>query len=216
MHLACLKRTILLGCLVDHITEKDSFPYEEIPGFPVSTVEGHAGKLVFGKINGVSVMCMQGRFHFYEGYSLAKCCMPIRVMKLVGCTHLITTNAAGGLNKSYKIGDIMLIKDHVNYMGLHGTSPLIGTNDTRFGPRFPSMTKAYDTDLIKLAKQIGKELGADGLIHEGVYTCVAGPNYETVAELKMFEILGIDAMGMSTVHEVITARHCGLTVFAFR
>lgn len=161
-------------------------------------------------------MCMQGRFHYYEGYPLAKCCMPVRVMKLVGCTHLIATNAAGGLNKSYEVGDIMILKDHINFMGFAGNNPLQGPNDPRFGPRFPPMNKAYDSDLIKLAKQTGTELGIENNIHEGVYTCLGGPNYETVAELKMLRILGVDAVGMSTVHEVVTARHCDLTVFAFR
>jgi len=202
-----------LGHLADNLKESDSFPYEDIPSFPVSTVDGHAGKMIFGLLNGVEVMCMQGRFHYYEGYPLAKCSMPVRVMKLVGCTHLIATNAAGGLNNTYNVGDIMIVKDHINIMGFAGNSPLQGPNDLRFGPRFPPMSKAYDPDLIQIAQNLAKDTGMD--FHTGVYTCVGGPNYETVAELRMWKILGVDAVGMSTVHEVITARHCDMKVFAF-
>lgn len=208
--------SLIPDALAENVTEQEVFPYEEIPDFPVSTVEGHVGQMVFGKLNGVTVMCMQGRFHYYEGYPLAKCCMPVRVMKLVGCTHLIATNAAGGLNKSYEVGDIMILKDHINFMGFAGNNPLQGPNDPRFGLRFPPMNQAYDAKLIALAKQVGKELGMEKNLHEGVYTCLGGPNYETVAELRMLKILGVDAVGMSTVHEVVTARHCDLTVFAFR
>jgi len=204
-----------LNALADNLTEKDEFPYEIIPQFPLSTVEGHLGQMVFGYLNGVPVMCMQGRFHYYEGYPLAKCCMPIRVMKLLGCTHLVATNAAGGLNDNYNVGDIMILHDHINFMGFAGNNPLQGPNDPRFGPRFPPMNKAYDADLIKLGKKIAKDMGMEEKTHLGVYTCLGGPNYETVAELKMLKILGVDAVGMSTVHEVITARHCDLTVFAF-
>lgn len=141
--------------------------------------------------------------------------MPIRVMKLVGCTHLIATNAAGGLNPKYKVGDIVIVKDHINIMGFAGNNPLQGPNDTRFGPRFPPMNKAYDKRLTEYAFQIAREIGIADDVHEGVYTCLGGPNYETVAELKMLKILGVDAVGMSTVHEIITARHCDLTAFAF-
>lgn len=215
-HYFVTKFTSSTDALADSVTDRDSFPYEDIPGFPLSTVEGHIGRMVFGYLNGVPVMCMQGRFHYYEGYPLAKCCMPVRVMKLVGCTHLIATNAAGGLNKSYEVGDIMVLKDHINFMGFAGNNPLQGPNDPRFGPRFPPMNKAYDAKLRQLAKQIGKEMGVEKHLHEGVYTCLGGPNYETVAELRMLSILGVDAVGMSTVHEVVTARHCDLTVFAFR
>lgn len=141
--------------------------------------------------------------------------MPIRVMKLVGCSHLIATNAAGGLNPNYKVGDIVIVKDHINIMGFAGNNPLQGPNDTRFGPRFPPMNKAYDRRLTDYAFQIAREMGIERDVHEGVYTCLGGPNYETVAELKMLKILGVDAVGMSTVHEIITARHCDLTAFAF-
>lgn len=191
-----------LGSLAEDIDDAQVIPYQSIPNFPESTVEGHAGELIFGNINNVPVMCMKGRFHYYEGYPLAKCCMPIRVMKLVGVTHLIATNAAGGLNEKYNVGDIVMIKDHINMMGFAGNNPLQGPNDTRFGPRFPPMNKAYDVEMKQHALQIGRELGIQDQMHEGVYTCLGGPNYETVAELRMLKILGVDCVGMSTVHEV--------------
>lgn len=204
-----------MGSIADSLTEKQCFPYEEIPHFPVSTVKGHVGQLVFGYLENVPVMCMQGRFHYYEGYPLWKCAMPVRVMKLVGVTHLIATNAAGGLNPNYKIGDIMLVKDHVNMMGFAGNNPLQGPNDDRFGPRFPPMNKAYSTSLLEIGSQVAEEMGIADIVHKGVYTCLGGPSFETVAELKMLRMVGVDAVGMSTVHEVITARHCDLTVFTF-
>lgn len=203
------------GSLADVLENPIALPYETIPNFPVSTVTGHHGRLVFGYLKNVPVVCMQGRFHYYEGYPLWKCAMPVRVMKLVGVTHLIATNAAGGLNPTFKVGDIMLVKDHINIMGFAGNNPLQGPNDERFGPRFPPMNRAYCTDLIEKAKKIGEDLGIGHHIREGVYTCLGGPNFETVAELKMLHMLGVDAVGMSTVHEVITARHCDMTVFAF-
>lgn len=193
-----------LNHLAEILTEADSFPYEDIPNFPVSTVSGHVGRMVFGYLNGIEVMCMQGRFHAYEGYSLQRCAMPVRVMKLCGCSHLIATNAAGGLNDNYSVGDIMLIKDHVNIMGFAGNSSLLGPNDTRFGPRFPPMNKAYDPELIKIAQKLSSEMGFDNVTRTGVYTCLGGPNYETVAELNMWRLLGVDAIGMSTVS--LTAR----------
>lgn len=204
-----------LGSLADELTNTDIFDYENIPNFPISTVEGHVGRMVFGFLEDVPVMAMQGRFHYYEGYGLAKCSMPVRVMKLVGCTHLIATNAAGGLNTKFKVGDIMIVRDHINMMGFAGNNPLQGPNDPRFGPRFPPMTRAYDTHYIKVAKKVAKDMNIVNDVHEGVYTCLGGPNYETVAELRMLRTLGIDAVGMSTVHEVVTARHCDLKVFAF-
>ncbi|CAL7943164.1 unnamed protein product [Xylocopa violacea] len=204
-----------LGLLAESLEDKQCFPYEEIPHFPVSTVKGHQGQMVFGYLQGVPVMCMQGRFHYYEGYPLWKCAMPVRVMKLVGVTHLIATNAAGGLNPTYKVGDIMMVKDHVNMMGFAGNNPLQGPNDDRFGPRFPPMNKAYNSQLLEIGQQVAEEMGISDIVHKGVYTCLGGPNFETVAELKMLRMIGVDAVGMSTVHEVITARHCDLTVFAF-
>lgn len=170
---------------------------------------------MFGYLSGIPVVMMQGRFHYYEGYPLWKCAMPVRVMKLIGVNCLIATNAAGGLNPKYKVGDIMLVKDHINIMGFAGNNPLQGPNDERFGPRFPPMNKAYDKEFLENGKRIAKEIGIGDLVHEGVYTCLGGPNFETVAELRMLKMLGVDAVGMSTVHEVITARHCNLTVFAF-
>ncbi|KAL6424383.1 hypothetical protein ACFW04_009873 [Cataglyphis niger] len=204
-----------MGSIAESLVDKRCFPYEEIPHFPVSTVKGHTGQMVFGYLQGVPVMCMQGRFHYYEGYPLWKCAMPVRVMKLVGVTHLIATNAAGGLNPTYKVGDIMIVKDHVNMMGFAGNNPLQGPNDDRFGPRFPPMNKAYNAELIKIGRQVAEDMGIGDIVHKGVYTCLGGPNFETVAELKMLRMVGVDAVGMSTVHEVITARHCDLTVFAF-
>ncbi|XP_033207170.1 purine nucleoside phosphorylase-like isoform X3 [Belonocnema kinseyi] len=204
-----------MGSIADSLTEKKSFPYEEIPHFPVSTVKGHVGQLVFGYLENVPVMCMQGRFHYYEGYPLWKCAMPVRVMKLVGVTHLLATNAAGGLNPNYKVGDIMLVNDHVNLMGFAGNSPLQGPNDDRFGPRFPPMNKAYNKEILEIGSQVAEQMGIGDIVHKGVYTCLGGPSFETVAELKMLRMMGVDAVGMSTVHEVITARHCDLTVFAF-
>ncbi|XP_017767483.1 PREDICTED: purine nucleoside phosphorylase isoform X1 [Eufriesea mexicana] len=203
------------GSLTESIQNKQCFPYEDIPHFPVSTVKGHQGQMVFGYLQGVPIMCMQGRFHYYEGYPLWKCSMPVRVMKLIGVTHLIATNAAGGLNPTYKVGDIMMVKDHVNMMGFAGNNPLQGPNDDRFGPRFPPMSKAYDKDILQIGQQVAEEMGISNLVHKGVYTCLGGPNFETVAELRMLKMIGVDAVGMSTVHEVIIARHCDLSVFAF-
>lgn len=204
--------------LADKIENADKFPYKDIPGFPNTTVESHVGCLIFGKLNSIPVMCMQGRFHFYEGYPLARCCMPIKVMKLVGITNLIITNAAGGINKSYSVGDVMLIKDHINLMGIAGNGPLYAGGDSinRFGPLFFPMNQAYNSELIQIAKVIGKELNMEEFLQEGVYTCVGGPNYETVADVRMLKLIGADAVGMSTVHEVVTAKQMDMKVFAFR
>jgi len=204
-----------LGGLADLLEQKQDFPYEKIPHFPVSTVAGHAGKLVVGQMADVPVICMQGRFHMYEGYPLWKCSMPVRVFKLMGIDTLIVTNAAGGLNKKYKVGDIMIIKDHLNLPGFGGETALRGPNEERFGPRFPAMNTAYNPKLRLIAKQVASELGMDNFMREGVYTMVGGPAYETVAELKAMEALGVDAVGMSTIPEVMAARHCGLRCFAF-
>ncbi|XP_043216450.1 purine nucleoside phosphorylase-like isoform X1 [Amphibalanus amphitrite] len=204
-----------LGSLVDHLKEREAFPYEKIPNFPVSTVAGHDGQVVFGLLNGVPVMCMKGRFHSYEGYPLWKTAMPIRVMKLVGVNSVIVTNAAGGINDKYHVGDVMLIKDHINIPGFAGNSPLVGKNDENFGPRFPGMSNAYDKQLRQEAKNVVKEMGIEESVHEGVYVMLGGPSYETVAELRLLRLLGADAVGMSTVAEVVVARHCGMRVFAF-
>ncbi|XP_076264733.1 purine nucleoside phosphorylase-like isoform X2 [Rhynchophorus ferrugineus] len=204
-----------LGSLADCLTNPIVVSYDIIPHFPRSTVKGHAGALVFGYMSGVPTVCMKGRFHYYEGYPLWKCCMPIRIMKLLGVTHLFITNAAGGLNPDFKVGDIMFVRDHINLMGFAGNNPLQGPNDERFGPRFPPMNQAYNRDIIKLATKVAQEIGLGDNIHEGIYTCLGGPNFETVAELKMLKMLGADAVGMSTVHEVVTANHCDMTVFVF-
>ncbi|XP_008544694.1 purine nucleoside phosphorylase isoform X2 [Microplitis demolitor] len=204
-----------MSSIAESLTHQQIFPYEEIPHFPKSTVKGHVGQMVFGYLQDVPVMCMQGRFHYYEGYPLWKCAMPVRVMKLIGVTHLIATNAAGGLNPNFKVGDIMLVQDHLNIMGFAGNNPLQGPNDDRFGPRFPPMNKAYDRELLKVGREVAEEMGISDIVHKGVYTCLGGPSFETVAELKMLRMIGVDAVGMSTAHEVIAARHCNLTVFAF-
>jgi len=204
-----------LGGLANLLVDLDAFPYEEIPHFPVSTVAGHAGRMVVGLLGDVPIVCMQGRFHCYEGYALWKCAMPVRVMKLMGISHLIVTNAAGGLNPSYNIGDIMILKDHINMQGFAGDNPLKGHNEERFGPRFLAMNNSYDVRLRQMAIECAKDMGIGAHIHEGVYVMLGGPTYETVAELRLLRMLGIDAVGMSTVPEVIVARHCDMTVFAF-
>lgn len=196
-----------LGVLADEIENPVQVPYRDIPDFPVSTVEGHAGQLIFGLLNGVRVVVMQGRFHYYEGYSFEKVTFPVRVMKELGVETLIVTNAAGGINESFSPGDLMLITDHINNMG---TNPLIGPNDTRLGVRFPDLSEAYSNALRSMAKQVAAQLKID--IKEGVYVGNTGPSYETPAEIKMLRVLGGDAVGMSTVPEVIVARHSGLNV----
>lgn len=198
-----------LGGLADLILDPEYFDYKEIPNFPVSTVPGHAGRLVFGELNGQTVVCMQGRVHAYEGYPMWRITFPIRVMKLLGVEVLIATNACGGLNEEYDVGDLMIIKDHINLPGMSGTSPLIGPNDVRFGPRFPAMSEAYDPKLRKLAKKVGDDLGFD-FVREGVYVMQVGPCFETVTECKMLRNMGADVTGMSTVPEIIVARHCGM------
>ncbi|XP_026220321.1 purine nucleoside phosphorylase 6 [Anabas testudineus] len=201
-----------LGGLADLLDNKTAFPYEDIPHFPTSTVTGHAGQLVFGRLQGQECVCMQGRFHFYEGYNIHKVTYPVRVFRLLGVEALIVTNAAGGLNDSYKVGDIMLIKDHINMPGFAGQNPLCGHNDERFGVRFPCMSDAYDREMRELAKKTAKEQGCDSFLQEGVYCMLAGPSYETIAECRLLQMLGADAVGMSTVPEVLVARHCGLRV----
>lgn len=196
-----------LGVLADQISQPIIIPYADIPGFPISTVEGHAGQLVFGELCGKKVIAMQGRFHYYEGYSMDKVTFPVRVMKLLGAEKLVVTNAAGSVNESFKPGDLMLITDHINLMG---TNPLIGANELRFGPRFPDMSEAYNKDLRNLAKQIALQQGLD--LKEGIYVGNTGPTYETPAEVRMARVMGGDAVGMSTVPEVIVARHCGMRV----
>ncbi|MBO1514696.1 purine-nucleoside phosphorylase [Metabacillus bambusae] len=196
-----------LGVLADEIENPVKIPYNEIPNFPVSTVEGHAGQLVIGTLKEAKVIAMQGRFHFYEGYSLDKVTAPVRVMKELGVETLIVTNAAGGINESFEAGDLMLITDHINNMG---TNPLIGPNDASIGVRFPDMSESYNRKLRDMAKNIANELNIK--LQEGVYVGNTGPSYETPAEVRALRTLGGDAVGMSTVPEVIIARHAGLNV----
>ena len=196
-----------LGSLVNEITDKYEIGYETIPNFPVSTVEGHSGKLIFGKLGNKDIMAMQGRFHFYEGYSMKEVTFPIRVMRELGIKTLFVSNAAGGMNPSFEIGDLMIITDHINFFPEH---PLRGKNIS-YGPRFPDMSEAYNRELIRQADRIAAEKGIK--VQHGIYIGTQGPTYETPAEYKMFRILGADAVGMSTVPEVIVANHCGIRVF---
>lgn len=184
-----------------------SIPYSQIPGFETSTVAGHAGKLLFCEINGKKTVLMQGRFHFYEGYSMPKVIFPIKVMKKLGIKTLIVTNAAGGINVNFKAGDLMLIEDHINMLG---TNPLMGKNDEDFGPRFPDMSEVYKKDLRQIATDCAKELNIG--LKKGVYLATTGPSYETPAEIRMFRGFGADAVGMSTVPEAIVANHAGIDV----
>jgi purine-nucleoside phosphorylase len=196
-----------LGVLADEIENPVKIPYQDIPDFPVSTVEGHAGQLVLGRLGGFEVVAMQGRFHYYEGYSFERVTFPVRVMKGLGVETLIVTNAAGGINESFSPGDLMLISDHINNMG---ANPLIGPNDDRLGVRFPDMSEAYSKELRELAKNTAEKISLE--VKEGVYVAFTGPTYETPAEIRAFRLLGADAVGMSTVPEVIVARHSGLKV----
>ncbi|MEI9946071.1 MAG: purine-nucleoside phosphorylase [Chitinophagaceae bacterium] len=198
-----------LGNFASEIKVEKEVPYEEIPHFPVSTVVGHSGKLIFGKLSGKTVVAMAGRFHYYEGYSTQEVVFPIRVMKMLGVKLLLLSNAAGGVNTSYKVGDIMIIKDHI---GLFTPNPLIGKNVEEFGPRFPDMSEPYKKDLIKKAKEIAVKKNID--LKEGVYVAVTGPTFETKAEYKLIHAVGGDVVGMSTVQECIVANHMGLPVFA--
>lgn len=199
-----------LGALADAITDKKEISYEQIPNFPVSTVEGHSGKLIFGNLGGKKVMAMQGRFHYYEGYNMKEVTFPVRVMQALGVKYLFVSNAAGGMNGSFDIGDIMLIEDHINFFPEH---PLRGKNDPALGVRFPDMSEAYDKNLRELAKKVAKKNNIK--LQRGVYIGVMGPTFETPAEYNMFKIWGADAVGMSTVPEVIVARHAGIKVLAF-
>ncbi len=197
-----------LGGLVKEIDMVDSIDYKDIPHFPVSTVQGHSGRLIVGRIGGVPVIAMQGRFHFYEGYAMSQVTFPARVMKLLGIETLFVSNASGGLNPDFKVGDVMVITDHIN---MFGTNPLIGPNMDEFGPRFPDMSEVYSKRLTRRALEIGK---AEGLnLKTGVYVGTTGPTFETPSEYKMFRTLGGDAVGMSTVPEVIVAHHSGMEVF---
>ncbi len=195
-----------LGHLADHITDKLEIPYTEIPHFPVSTVEGHSGKLIFGKLGGKDIMAMQGRFHYYEGYSMQEVTFPVRVMHELGIKTLFVSNASGATNPDYKVGDLMIITDHINHFPEH---PLRGKN--LYGDRFPNMGEPYDKELIAMALEIAKEHHIE--VRQGVYLGTQGPTYETLHEYRMFRMFGADAVGMSTVPEVIVARHCDMKVF---
>lgn len=202
-----------LGGLVETLSEQIAIPYEEIPGWPATTVHGHSGQLVIGTLEGQIVIAQQGRAHFYEGYTPQKITFPIRVMHQLGVKTLILTNAAGGINKKFAVGDLMLLNDHINFIGLAGNNPLVGPNDEAVGPRFVGMVHTYDAELRKLAKKVASE--ANIPLYEGVYACVSGPAFETPAEIRMLSVLGADAVGMSTAHEVLVARHAGMRVMAY-
>lgn len=198
-----------LGNFTNEIDIEKEVAYEDIPNFPVSTVQGHKGRLIFGKLGGKTVVAMAGRFHYYEGYEAQEVVYPIRVMKLLGVETLLLSNAAGGVNTSYKVGDIMIIKDHVSFFT---PNPLIGRNIEEFGPRFPDMSEPYKKTLIQKAKEIAAAHNYD--VKEGVYLAVTGPTFETRAEYKLIHVLGADVVGMSTVQETIVANHMGMQVFA--
>jgi purine-nucleoside phosphorylase len=199
-----------LSSLADAVTDPDIIPFGEIPHWPTSTVHGHSGRLVIGKLEGRPVIVLQGRVHFYEGYSPAQITLPMRVMRRLGVETVILTNAAGGTNPNYKPGDLMVIKDHLNLPGIAGQNPLRGPNDDNFGPRFPDMSQAYDKELRRLAHETAVKLGFR--LQEGVYAFVAGPSYETPAELRFLQIIGADAVGMSTAPSAVVARHAGMRV----
>jgi purine-nucleoside phosphorylase len=209
-----------LGAFADDVNNPVKIPYEEIPNFQKSTVEGHAGQLVLGEINGISIAVQQGRFHFYEGYEMSQVMFPMRTFGVLGVKNVILTNAAGSTRTSNKQGTLMLIRDHINLMGVN---PLRGENDERFGPRFPDMTQVYDFDFQKIADEAAKEIMKERfeqgiekeirqILRRGVYCALSGPTYETPAEIRMFRMLGADAVGMSTVPEAIAARHFGMKV----
>jgi purine-nucleoside phosphorylase len=199
-----------LSPLADAVVDGVSIPYGDIPHFSVTTVEGHTGHLVIGRLEGQAVVVMQGRTHYYEGYSMAEVTFPVRVMQVLGIEILIVTNAAGGLNPDFGAGDVMIINDHINLIGMGGLSPLRGPNLDAFGPRFPDMSEPYDPHLRTLAGQAAA--GADVPLREGVYVCLAGPSFETRADLRFLRSIGADAVGMSTVPEVTIARHGGTRV----
>jgi purine-nucleoside phosphorylase len=198
-----------LGNLVAEMKVEAEIPYSDVPHFPVSTVQGHSGKLIFGELSGTKVLAMAGRFHYYEGYSASEVAFPVRVMKMLGVETLLLSNAAGGMNAAFSVGDLMIIEDHIS---LFAVNPLIGKNEDELGTRFPDMSEPYSRELVKKAVKIAADKNIK--VHRGVYVGVTGPTFETRAEYKMLHILGADAVGMSTVQEVITARHMNMNVFA--
>lgn len=199
-----------LGTLANEFDNRVVIPYDDIPGWPKSTVVGHSGNLIVGELEGVPVVTQQGRAHFYEGYTPQEITFPIRVMYAMGVETLILTNAAGGIHPNFNTGDIMVINDHINFMGMAGQSPLVGPNDDSVGPRFLGVVKTYDRDLRQLTHQIAAQ--HDLTLQEGVYVCLSGPQFESPAEIRMLRVMGGDAVGMSTVHEVLVARHAGMRV----
>jgi purine-nucleoside phosphorylase len=199
-----------LNPLAEAVQSADVISYEEIPHFPKPTVEGHVGKLILGLLAGMPVMAMQGRVHFYEGYPMQQVVFPTRVMQIMGIQVLIVTNAAGGLSPAFRPGDLMLLSDHINLIGMTGNNPLFGPNDPTLGPRFPDMSQAYDPELRRIAKEVAQE--GDIPLHEGVYAGLSGPSFETPADLRFLRMIGADAVGMSTVPEVTVARHGGIRV----
>ena len=202
-----------LGSLADEVQAADRLPYSELLHWPESTVEGHAGRLVIGELDGHTVLVMQGRSHYYEGYTMAQIGLPVRVMQLLGVQTLLITNAAGGVNPGFNPGDLMLITDHVNLLGMGGLNPLRGANIDSLGPRFPDMMDSYDPELRAIAVQAAEGAGIG--LQQGVYVSLAGPNFETPADLRFLQAIGADAVGMSTVPEVIVARHGGTRVLGF-
>jgi len=202
-----------LGHLAQAIETPVRIPYGEIPGWPTSTVEGHVGSLVIGTLEGQAVAVLQGRVHFYEGYTMAQIGLPIRTLQVAGVDTFIITNAAGGVNPQFNPGEVMLITDHLNLIGMAGLSPLRGPNDDRLGPRFPDMSRAYNRELMTLARETARAQGI--LLREGVYVCLAGPAFETPADLRFLRMAGADAVGMSTVPEVVAAHHGGSRVLGF-
>ncbi len=199
-----------LGSLADAVESADVIPYETIPLWPQSTVKGHAGRLVIGQLEGQTILVMQGRFHFYEGYSIQEVTLPVRVMKELGIHTLCLTNAAGGLNSTFQAGDLMLITDQINLLGMTGTNPLLGPNDEALGERFPNMSNIYDLELSAKARQAVAQGGV--VLREGVYVGISGPSFETPAEVRMLRHMGADAVGMSTVAEAVVARHANMRV----
>ena len=202
-----------LNSLADSVQKADTIPYSDLPNWPTSTVQGHAGRLVIGELEGQSVLVMQGRIHFYEGYSMSQITLPVRVMLRLGLEMMFVTNAAGGVNPEFVPGDVMLITDNLNLMGMTGANPLMGPNIDELGPRFPDMSQAYDLQLMSLARKAASENNV--MIREGVYCGLSGPSFEGPADLRFLRMVGADAVGMSTVPEVIVARHGGLRVLGF-
>jgi purine-nucleoside phosphorylase len=202
-----------LGALANEVEGASAIAYADIPGFPLSTVHGHAGELVVGMLEGQAVLVQRGRVHFYEGYDMQQVTFAIRVMRALGVETVILTNAAGGVNRAFSVGDIMMLVDHINLVGMSGQNPLMGANDDRLGPRFPGMAQTYDRHLRALALRVAEEHGIT--LQKGVYCALSGPFFETPAEIRMLRVIGADAVGMSTANEVLAARHGGMRVLAF-